>query len=717
MNLNRFMKRNYKVFLLGLLLAVASCSFTTKEFDANSDKDEVLIELISYVLSKGHYDPKNINDEFSGNVYKSYLTGIDARKRYFLKEDIEEFEQYEDQIDDQINAHKIDFFNLTYNKLQQRLEETKDYYPEILAKPFNFDEEEEIDTDYDKIDYASSKAELKERWRKQLKFTTLSTYYDLKSEEEAKAEEDETYKPKSDAELEKEARETTKSSLDEFYDLNEDLERKDWFSIYVNSIVEEFDPHTFYFAPRDKERFDIQMSGSLEGIGARLQKKMDNIKVVEIISGGPAWRSEELEVGDLIQKVKQEDEKEPVNIIGMPIDDAVDLIKGPKGTKVTLTVKKVDGTVEDITLERDIVEIEETYAKSAMVNKNDRNYGLINLPRFYFDMEDAKNRTAASDIKKEIIELKKEKMDGLVIDLRNNGGGSLATVIDIAGLFIEEGPVVQVKSGTGEREVLTDNDDDILWDGPLVILVNELSASASEILAAAMQDYKRAIIIGSKQTYGKGTVQNVIDLNRWMKNSDLGDMGALKVTTQKFYRVNGGSTQLEGVKSDVVVPDRYSYIDIGEKDMENPLPWDQIEPADYEEWDGYIDFDKTLAKSKKRMAESKQLQLIDESAKWISEQRNEDVYPLNYSTYAQQIKENEELAKRFDSITDYKTDLSFVSLPYEQEMFKQDTTLQEKRTRWHENLSKDVYVEEAVNVLEDLSEGVERKSKLANIKN
>lgn len=711
------MKRNYKVFLLGLLLAVASCSFTTKEFDANSDKDEVLIELISYVLSKGHYDPKNINDEFSGNVYHSYLTGVDARKRYFLKEDIEEFEQYEDQIDDQINAHKIDFFNLTYNKLQQRLEETKDYYPEILAKPFNFNEEEEIDTDYDKIDYASSKAELKERWRKQLKFTTLSTYYDLKSEEKAKAEEDETYKPKSDAELEKEARETTKSSLDEFYDLNEDLERKDWFSIYVNSIVEEFDPHTFYFAPRDKERFDIQMSGSLEGIGARLQKKMDNIKVVEIISGGPAWRSEELEVGDLIQKVKQEDEKEPVNIIGMPIDDAVDLIKGPKGTKVTLTVKKVDGTVEDITLERDIVEIEETYAKSAMVNKNDRNYGLINLPRFYFDMEDAKNRTAASDIKKEIIELKKEKMDGLVIDLRNNGGGSLATVIDIAGLFIEEGPVVQVKSGTGEREVLTDNDDDILWDGPLVILVNELSASASEILAAAMQDYKRAIIIGSKQTYGKGTVQNVIDLNRWMKNSDLGDMGALKVTTQKFYRVNGGSTQLEGVKSDVVVPDRYSYIDIGEKDMENPLPWDQIEPADYEEWDGYIDFDKTLAKSKKRMAESKQLQLIDESAKWISEQRNEDVYPLNYTTYAQQIKENEELAKRFDSITDYKTDLSFVSLPYEQEMFKQDTTLQEKRTRWHENLSKDVYVEEAVNVLEDLSEGVERKNKLANIKN
>jgi len=711
------MKRNYKVFLLGLLLAVASCSFTTKKFDTDSDKDEVLIELISFVLREGHYDPKDINDNFSANVYKDYLTGIDPRKRYFLKEDMKDFKKFEKKIDDQIQDHKIDFFNLTYNKLQQRLEETRAFYPEILAEPFNFNEDEEIDTDYDKLDYASSKKELKERWRQQLKFSTLGTYYDLKEEEMAKAKEDENYQSKSDEELEKEARETTKNSLDEFYDLNEDFERKDWFGIYVNAIVEEFDPHTFYFAPRDKERFDIQMSGSLEGIGARLQKKMDNIKVVEIISGGPAWRSEKLEVGDLIQKVKQEDEKEAVSIVGMPIDDAVDLIKGPKGTKVTLTVKRVDGTVKDITIERDVVEIEETYAKSAMVNKNERNYGLINLPRFYFDMADAKSRTAATDVMKEIEALKKQDMDGLVIDLRNNGGGSLATVIDIAGLFIKEGPVVQVKSGDGKREVLNDEDDAIIWDGPLVILVNELSASASEILAAAMQDYKRAVIIGSKQTYGKGTVQNVIDLNRWMRNSDLGDMGALKVTTQKFYRVNGGSTQLEGVKSDVVVPDRYSYIDIGEKDLENPLPWDQIEPATYKKWDGYMDLDKTVANSKKRMAASKQLQLIDESAKWVSEQRKEDVYPLNYKTYAAQINENEEKAKKFDSITAYKTDLSFVSLPYEQEMFKQDTTLQEKRNRWHKNLSTDVYVEEAVHVLEDLKESSERKSKMANIKN
>jgi len=712
------MKRNYKIFLLGLLLAVASCSFTTNKIDTNkdSDKDEVLIELISFVLTQGHYSPKDINDEFSREVYKDYLNGIDARKRYFLKGDIKDFEAFKEKIDDEILAHKIDFFNLTYNKFQERMEDTKGFYAELLEQPFDFSENETINTNYDDLEYASNKKELKERWRTQLKFSTLATFYDLKEQEAKKVEDDKSYQPKSDKELEQEARETTKKSLDEFYSLNDDLERKDWFSLYINAIVEEFDPHTFYFAPEDKERFDIQMSGSLEGIGARLQKRMDEIKIVDVISGGPAWRGEELEVGDVIQKVKQEEEEEAVSLIGMPLDDAVSLIKGPKGTKVTLTVKKVSGAIEDIEIIRDVVEIEETYAKSSMVKKEGKNYGLINLPKFYFDMENSKNRNAASDIEKEIIALKRENMDGLVIDLRNNGGGSLSAVVDIAGLFIKEGPIVQVRSGNNKVEVLPDKDDSILWDGPLVILVNELSASASEILAAAMQDYKRAIIIGSKQTYGKGTVQGVVDLNRWMRNSDLGDMGALKITRQKFYRVNGGSTQLEGVKSDVVVPDRYSYIDLGEKDMDNPLPWDQIDSADYEIWDGYIGFEETIESSKERMAKNEQLKLIDESARWIKEQRGVETYSLNYEQYKAQIKESEKKAKRFDVINDYNSDLTFESLPYEEEMFKTDTTLAEKRTRWHENLSKDVYVEEAIHVLEDLKLNNIKKSKVATIK-
>ncbi|MGB7841903.1 MAG: carboxy terminal-processing peptidase [Salinimicrobium sp.] len=710
------MRRNYKLIVLLLLFAAASCSFTTKTFQ-DPNKDKTLIELIAYVLKNGHYDAKDINDSFSEQVYNDYLKGVDPLKRYFYASDIEEFNQYKDKIDDQIKSSEISFFDLTHDRLIKRMTEAQEMYKEILDQPFDFSKKEVLNTDYDKQDYAASKDELRARWRQQLKFSTISNFYDKKKEQERELEKNSDYEAKSDAQLEKEARELTKSSLDEYFEFTNDLERKDWFSMYVNSIVEEFDPHTSYFAPQDKDRFDMAMSGKLEGIGARLQKKNDNVKIVEVISGGPAWRGEEVEVGDEILKVKQEDEKEAVSIVGMRLDDAVSLIKGPKGTEVTLTLRKVDGTINEVVITRDVVEIEETYAKAATVKKDNHLYGVINLPKFYFDMEDYSERNAASDVKKEIIRLKKEGMDGLVIDLRNNGGGSLKTVVDIAGLFIKEGPIVQVKSKLEGREVLKDKDPSIIWDGPLVILVNELSASASEILAAAMQDYKRAVIIGSKQTYGKGTVQNVLDLNRWVRNSDFGDLGALKITTQKFYRVNGGSTQLEGVKSDVVVPDRYSYIDIGEKDQENPLPWDQIDPANYKIWDGYIDFDEALARSKKRMAANDQIKLIQENAEWIRDQRNDSTFPLSYEEYSREMEQNEKEAEKFDKISEYKSNLTYESMPYEKDLFTVDTVLAEKRQRWHENLTSDLYMEEAVNVLEDMKMNNIKKSEVAQIKN
>ncbi|NJW53140.1 carboxy terminal-processing peptidase [Salinimicrobium oceani] len=710
------MKRNYKLLVLVLLFAAASCSFTTKTFN-DPNKDKTLIELISYVLKNGHYDAREVDDSFSAEVYKDYLEAIDPLKRYFYASDIEEFKKYESLIDDEIKNSEINFFDLTHSRLVERMAEAEKMYKKILEEPFDFSKKEELDTDYSKRGFVTDKKEMEERWRKQLKFSAISNYYDKKMEQEREVKNNPDYEVKSDTELEKEARELTRNSLEEYFDFSDDLERKDWFSVYVNAIVEEFDPHTFYFAPQDKDRFDMAMSGKLEGIGARLQKKNDNVKIVEVISGGPAWRGEEVEVGDEIIKVKQEDEKEAVSVVGMRLDDAVNLIKGPKGSKVTLTLKKVDGTIKDVKITRDVVEIEETYAKAAVVEKDARKYGVINLPKFYFDMENYSERNAASDVKKEIIRLKKEGMDGLVLDLRNNGGGSLKTVVDIAGLFIKEGPIVQVKSKLDGQEVLKDNDPSILWDGPLVILVNELSASASEILAAAMQDYKRAVIIGSKQTYGKGTVQNVLDLNRWVKNSDLGDLGALKLTTQKFYRVNGGSTQLEGVKSDVVVPDRYSFIDIGEKDMENPLPWDQIQAASYNVWDGYIDFEGTLANSQKRMENNSHIDLIRENAEWIRDQRNNTVFPLNYEDYRREMEENEEQAKKFDQISEYQSNLSFQSLPYERELFTVDTVLAQKRERWHESLSSDIYMEEAVHVLEDMKMNNIKKSGVANIKN
>ncbi|MHA7942969.1 carboxy terminal-processing peptidase [Formosa sp. 3Alg 14/1] len=710
------MKRNYKYLVVLLMLAFASCSFTTKTF-SNPDKDKLLVQVITYVLERGHFDPKTLDDNFSEEVYTKYLKGIDPLKRYFYASDIKEFEKYKDNLDDQLKEYDIAFFNLTHERLIQRMEESKALYKEVLSTPFDYSIDEEFDGDYEEKPYAKSKKDMKNRWRRQLKFTSISNYDDLQTEELSKKKEDPTYTVKSDEEMEKESRESTLKSIDNYYtDYVDDLKRSDWFTMYVNAVVESFDPHTFYFAPEDKDRFDQQMSGKLEGIGARLQKKMDNVKIMELISGGPAWRNGDLEVGDIILKVRQEDEKEAVNIVGMRLDDAIKFIKGPKGTEVTLTIKKVDGTIEDISIVRDVVELEETYAKSSLVTKDDVKYGVINLPKFYVDFENYNNRNAASDIKLEIDRLKEAGMEGLVLDLRNNGGGSLQTVVDMAGLFIKDGPVVQVRSTGEPKEILRDKDESIEWDGPLVILVNELSASASEILAAAMQDYKRAIIIGSKQTYGKGTVQNVLDLNRMVRNNSNGDLGALKLTTQKFYRINGGSTQLEGVKSDVVVPDRYSFIDIGEKDQDNPLPWDKIAPADYTLWNGHFDYDTTISKSKERMSNNEQLKLIEENAKWIKTKMDENEFNLNYVKYKEKLELNEEEAKRFDKISDYKSNLTYTSLPYEEALFVKDSTLRLKRDRWHENLTQDVYVEEAVNVLEDLKGSYKVKTELAATK-
>ena len=716
----QLMKKNFKVLLLAVFVAAASCSFTTKNFD-NPEKDKLLIDLVTYVLEKWHYASPSIDDTFSEAVFTNFIDGLDPIKRYFLKQDILEFEQYKLQIDDQLKMKDLSFFNLVYNRLTLRMEESKTLYQNALSTPFDYTKDEAINVDYDALGYATTKNELQARWRRQLKFSTISTYYDFLEEKQSadqrKAEAVSLSKKYiatvneglTDKELEEKSRASTQTNLEEYYDFTDDLQRKDYFAIFLTTIVEQFDPHTNYMAPPDKDRFDQRMSGKLEGVGARLQKKKDYINVMEVISGGPAWRGEHIEVGDILLKVRQEDELEPVSIVGMRIDDAVKLIKGPKGSKVILTVKGVDGSIREEIITRDVVELEETYAKSTLINKQENTFGLINLPAFYFNMQNYKERNAATDIEKELLALKQEGIEGLVLDLRDNGGGSLRTAVDIAGLFIKKGPVVQVASSDGTKDVLEDEDSTIVWDGPLVILVNELSASASEILAAAMQDYKRAIVIGSKQTYGKGTVQNVVDLNRWLRKNDQGDMGALKLTTQKFYRVNGGSTQLEGVKSDVVMPDRYSYFDVGERDYDNPLPYDKISPASYQPWEGFIDYKATIDKSNRRIAQNNQLKLIQENALYIKERRDQMDVTLNLTSYSKQIDQNKEAVKKFDSLDTYDNMLSYRSLPKELVLMREDTTLVEKRKRWHKNLTKDVYLEEAISVLQDL--------KLANMKN
>ena len=713
-----FMKRNYKVIFLVLGIAALLWSFIPKKEKDNPEKDQLLLELITYLLERGHYDPVKIDDNFSKDVYKEYIKSLDPTKRFFIQADIDEFSKYEFLIDDMIQLKDLSFFNLTEQRIVKRMEEAREIYKEILSQPFDFTKDETFDADYDKQEYSVDEQALKNRWNKQLKLNVLSSIHDKiklqeigdeKENEEdavAKTEQKTADKPKKEevkktfSELEVEARESTLKSLDEYFDLIKDLEHKDWFSMYVNTIVERFDPHTFYFAPEDKEKFDESMSGSIEGIGAVLRKKNDITEITELVPGGPAWRGKELEQGDLILKVAQGNE-DPVDVVGMRLENVVKQIKGKKGTVVNLTVKKIDGTIKVISITREVVELEETYAKSSVITEGDKKYGFIQLPKFYIDFKDKEMRNAFTDVAKEVEFLKEQKVDGIVMDLRNNGGGSLQTVVDMVGLFIEQGPVVQVKSSKGKKDVLFDRDPKVQWDGPLVVLVNNFSASASEIFAAAIQDYKRGIVIGSKHTYGKGTVQNVIDLNELLKNHPYGDLGALKVTLQKFYRINGGSTQKEGVLSDIILPDRYSYIDMGERDIDNAMPWDKIDRANYIPFKN--NFQMAIANSKVRIAENEQFKLINENAKWINERKDEKVFTLNFEQYEAKQKEVETMAKKFKPISKYNNHLNFESLPHELERTKNDTILEKKRVGWHESLGKDVYVEEAVNILKDLS--------------
>jgi carboxyl-terminal processing protease len=702
----QFMKRNFKVLLFLAIVSVVLLSFNLPKKQSNDpEKDKQLIDLLLFVIERGHYSPSDIDDTFSKGVYKDYIEALDPSKRFFLQSDIDEFSKFETQLDNQINNKDLSFFDLTYTRLKKRMEESKDYYQSVLDNPFDYKKDETISVDYEKLPYAKSTKELKERWRLQVKLSSLSSLVEKqKLQEDSKKADDKKVEIKSFEVLEKETRESTLKSLNDNFGFIKDLTRDDWFSVYINAISSRFDPHTSYFAPNEKERFDVSMSGKFEGIGARLQKESDFTKISELISGGPAWKGKLLEAGDVILKVGQ-GTAEPVDIVGMRLDDVVKKIKGTKGTEVRLTVKKPDGSIKVIPIIRDEVEIEETYVKSSVVSIDGNKYGVIYLPKFYIDFENKDNRDAGKDVAQEVERLKAEGVQGIVMDVRDNGGGSLKTVVDIAGLFIEQGPIVQIKSAAGKKEVLFDKDSRVQWDGPLVVMINQFSASASEILAAAIQDYKRGVVVGSEQSYGKGTVQNVIDLNQFLRGSTFGDMGALKTTTQKFYRINGGSTQREGVKSDVIMRDKYAYLKMGEKDLENAMPWDKIDPAAYKLWDKENNYDLAIAQSKERLLKSEQMKLIEDNAKWLDQRNNETTYSLHIEKFKAEQKALEEKNKKYKPITDYKNTLEFTSLPYENEKVKDDPILKEKRDRWHESLSKDIYVEEALHILNDMKFG------------
>ena len=696
------MSKNLFTLLIAFIMCLASCSFVSKDFDT-SNKDNLIIQLITYVLDQAHYLDKEINDEFSEKVFYTFLENLDPYKRYFYASDIEEFSKYKYLIDDAFKNPNLDFFELVYNRYTKRMLESEKIFSDILSKPFDFNKDEVCECDFEELDYVNTKNQLFDRWRKLLKIYVIENYHNEIEDDLRKSKDDSDFVLRNPNLIEKKTRESLKETMQQNYSfISEEMQRSDWFSVYINSFVSQYDPNTSYLDPESKDRFDVDMSGNYAGIGARLQKKIDKVEITEVISGGPAWRDNILEKGDAILKVRQDNEDEPVGILNMRLSEAVKLIKGKKGTKVHLTVKKVDGTVTEVTVKRDIVLLEETYIKSSIVEKDNNTYGLINIPKFYIDFDNQSNRDAAKDLRTEIERLKEQGIQGLVIDLRNNGGGALKTVVDMAGMFIKNGPVVQVKYFDKEKQVLSDRDRSVLWTGPLVILVNEGSASASEILAAAMQDYKRAIIIGGNQTWGKGTVQNVFPLNRMVRGNTNGDLGALRYTTQKYYRINGGSVQLEGVKSDINVPYRYKYLEFGEKDSENPLQWDEIDKVEFDTWNSNFNFEEAITKSNKRMADNKYLKLVDENAKWIKSVRDNKLINLNYDKFKLELEENSSITEKFKALNDYSMNYSFKSLPYELDLIKNDSVLGLKRERWHKSLNKDFYIDEALNVLSDL---------------
>jgi len=684
------MKFNFLHIVAIVAIILFGFSFSEEKF-SDPNKEKLLIEVVKYVVEKGHYSTLDINDDISEKIYNTYLEQLDAQKRFFLQSDIRQFEKYKFKLDDQLKDQDLTFFNLVYETSRKRINEVKNYYEEIMSNSFDFSSNEDINLDFENKSYARNSNEIKNRWRKQLKYSTLDII-SLKLGDSIKVIDNKTRN---------ESMTLIKKNTDDFFDYVEEMDRDDWFANYINAFLNQLDPHTVYFNPEDKDRFDTNISGKFDGIGARLQKTEGTVKIVDIIVGGPIWKDKLLDVGDIILKVAQENQ-DPVNIIGMKLDDAIKLIKGPADSFVTLTVKKISGEIKDVLIKRGVVELEELYAKSTLINKGDKNYGYISLPKFYIDFSDRKSRNSANDVKNEIIKLKNNGISGLILDLRNNGGGALQTVVDMTGLFIERGPIVQVKSTGNRKQILYDKDPQVVWDGPLVILMNKMSASASEILAGALQDYNRAVIIGNEKSFGKGTVQNVIDLNRFISNSSY-DLGALKITTDKFYRINGESVQLEGVKSDIVIPDSYKYIFNGEKDEKNPLQWDKITPANFDKWAKRDYLNKISSENQSRIDNDDYYSLINDRAQWLKDQQSKKTISLNFNSYNSFLTKQREKNKRFESLNKYENTLNFKLLKTEKQYIMSNKELLSSRNRWHRNLTKDLYLEEGVKALEMLS--------------
>lgn len=699
------MFKKLKINTLLLFIPLTTLAFCFNSPKNDDEKMSTIMISVKNTLSYLHYSPRPINDAYSADVYKQYFDMIDASKRYFLQSDMNEFEKHRTKLDDYLNRGDLSFYKLTVDRLYQRVDEIDKISQTILSAPLNFDEEETLVLEPKLKKNPVNAAELSAEWKKYIKYNILQEMESLSAKEQLQKEKKDSvqkFNLKDTIKLEIltpeqkriKATEEVKDMLTDTFRRFKKRNKMDWFTVYMNAYTEVFDPHTNYFSPKNKEDFDTNFTGKVIGIGAIIQEKRGYLYLGALTIGAPAWKSKQLSEGDKILKVRSKPNEEAVNVVGMLSDEAVRLIRGEKGTKVTLTVEKKDKSIKEVTMVREEVAIEDTFARSIIINSADgRKYGFVNLPSFNADFEDSKGRNASDDIKNELIKLKAQNVEGIILDLRNNGGGSLTEVGDIMGLFMNAGPYVQVKDGNGKIQTLKNRTNAPVWTGPLIIMQNELSASASEILAGAVQDYGRGIVIGSPQSFGKGTVQTFVDLNRFLNSND--DFGSLKLTIQKFYRVTGESTQRKGIESDIKMKDFFTYAEIGERYDDYALPWDKIPAAAYQPLN-FLQVNSLLKSAESRLATNKNYQLMQESAQWKERLDKEETISLNQNKFSALMKERKAQIEKFRALEKYNNGLKFTLNPDEVEREKKDEAFAKKTQNWTKSLQRDIYLQEAV---------------------
>lgn len=697
------LKRKVLPIVLVVLFAAIFWAFQTQGGNGTSlSTQQKILTTLGTIIEQNHYKPKTINDNFSEQIFKKFLAAVDPEKNIFLQSDVNELKKYQNSIDDEIHGAAIQFVPAVDSVYARRMKEVMGMYKEMLSKPFDFTANEDIVIDGSKLDFAAAESQRKDMWRKKLKFLTLERYTELTDQrDKLKARKDTIVK--SNAELEKEAREKVAKMMDKNFDrLKLKFNDDDRFNLFINTITAYMDPHSDYFPPVEKRSFDEQMSGKFYGIGASLKEEDGNIKVASLLTGSPAFKNGQVQVGDVVTKVAQGKE-EPVELTGLAVEDAVKIIRGNKGTEVRLSLRKQDGSLKIVSIIRDEIVQDEVYVRSAIINGKEK-IGYIYLPDFYADYEKPDGHRCAQDVAKELQKLEAEGVQGVVMDLRNNGGGYLPEVVEMVGLFIPDGPVVQVKDREGRPTVLRDNDKSVLYTGPLTVMINEFSASASEIFAAAIQDYGRGVIIGSSSSYGKGTVQRSIPFGRPLDlYTGRTEFGAIKLTLQKFYRINGGSTQLKGVTPDVILPDEYEYLKFREKDNENAMPWDEIAKTSYTKWPAGYDINTVRTKSEQRIKSNSNLNRINKNALWLSTQ-NDKTYSLNLDKYKQEQKEIRSTVKQNDSLAKLTIELPFEGLKSDTSKYNNvDKDKGERYKSWLKNLKSDIYIKEAANVIQDMT--------------